>query len=155
MRNYKIMAEKDLQRYGAKILTSGQFRKAGRQKHHLRASVAEHSVRVARASLKIAYALDNFGIRTDKRSLVIGSLCHDLGMLGRDEKYKNNAECCRRHPGDSVEESRKLVPDIDLKTQQIIERHMFPLNGRPPTSLEGAIVSAADKYASVQDLILG
>ncbi len=155
MRNYKIMAEKDLQRYGAQILTSGRFREACRQKHHLRASVGQHSVRVARASLKIAYALDAFGIRTDKRSLVVGSLCHDLGMLGRYEKYKNNAECCSRHPGDSVEEAKKFMPDIDLKTQQIIERHMFPLNGKPPTSLEGAIVCAADKYASVKDLIMG
>jgi hypothetical protein len=42
------------------------------------------------------------------------------------------------------------------KTEDIIERHMWPAGqSKAPNSIEGVIVSAADKYSAVKDLIKG
>jgi hypothetical protein len=44
--------------------------------------------------------------------------------------------------------------DLPDKTADIIERHMWPIGkSKVPNSLEGFIVSGADKYSSVKDLV--
>ena len=51
---------------------------------------------------------------------------------------------------------QKLMEDLPEKSADIIERHMWPAgHSKMPNSLEGVIVSAADKYAAVKDLICG
>ncbi len=150
----KIKAE--LERYGGGILDSEEMRLASGQTHHTRSTVAEHTRRVAENSLAICHALNMLGIVTDKKAVVEGALCHDLGILGRNEKYENEQECYRRHADDSVEIARKLLDDLPEKTKDIIERHMWPTAGsRRPSNLEGFIVSAADKAAAVEDIIVG
>ncbi len=152
----KARIRKDLERYGGSILASEEFRRAGKQTHHTRSTVADHTLRVAAASLAVCYALRRLHISTDTEAVVKASLLHDLGILGRDEKYASRAECYRRHPADSVEVARELVEDLPDKTADIIERHMWPsAHSKAPNSLEGVIVSAADKYASCKDFVLG
>ena len=148
--------QKDLSLYGSRILDSEEMRHAFRQKHHTLSTVGEHSLRVARTSLAICYALRRLNIATDLPSVVTGSLCHDLGILGRDEKFVSMKECSRQHPVDSVELANKLVGELPEKTEDIISHHMWPVGGsRPPHSLEAAIVSAADKIAAVEDFVEG
>ena len=132
------------------------MRLAFAQKHHTRSTLAEHTLRTAAASLTICYVLNRLHVRTDIPAVVRGALCHDLGMLGRDEKYANRGELESRHPADSVEVARELVEDLNGKTADIIERHMWPAgHSKAPNSLEGVIVSAADKYAAVKDFVRG
>ena len=146
----------DLERYGSMILHSEEMQQAYRQTHHTRSTVAEHTQRVAEKSLAICYALDKLHIQTDIPAVVAGSLCHDLGILGRDEKYDSDHECYRQHAVDSIEVARKLVEDMPEKTPDIIEHHMWPsLGSEAPKSLEGFIVSAADKAAAVEDFVRG
>ena len=104
----------------------------------------------------ICYALRKLGIKANIPAVVIVSLCHDLGILRRDEKYSSNKECSREHPSDSVKVARELVPDLTDQSADIIERHMWPAgSSKAPNSLEGIIVSSADKYAAVKDLVKG
>ena len=139
----------DIERYGSDILKSEELQHAYDQTHHTWSTVGEHTLRVAAASLAICYALR-------KIHVVKGALCHDLGILGRYEKYKSNKECSRRHPADSVEIARKLVEDLPEKSADIIERHMWPAgHSKAPNSLECVIVSVADKYAAIKDLVQG
>ena len=153
-RKEKILS--DLEQYGSEVLNSDEMQAAFQQTHHTRSTVGEHTSRVAEKSLAICYALNKLHIRTDIPSVVAGSLCHDLGILGRDEKYDSDQECYRQHASDSVDVARKLVSDLPEKTQDIIEHHMWPTPGnKAPESLEGIIVSAADKAASIEDFILG
>ena len=146
----------DLALYGSGILDSEEMRHAFGQKHHTLSTVGKHSLRVARTSLAICYALRRLNIPTDLPSVVTGSLCHDLGILGRDEKYASMKECSRQHPADSVELANRLVGELPEKTEDIISHHMWPVGGiRPPRSLEAAIVNAADKIAAVGDFVEG
>ena len=152
----KDRIRKDLERYGGRILHSREMQKAYHQTHHTRSTVAEHTRRVAENSLAICYALDKLHIRTDIPAIVTGSLCHDLGILDRDEKYDSNRECYHQHPTDSLEVARKLVDDLPEKTADIIERHMWPHAGaKAPNSLEAAVITVADKAAAVEDFIWG
>ena len=148
--------QSDLERYGREILDSEEMRQAFHQRHHLRSTLGEHSQRVARRSLIICYILNKLHISTDIQAVVVSSLCHDLGILGRKKKYHSIRECYRKHPIDSVEVARKLMKELPEKVPDIIERHMWPgCSSKAPNSLEGIIVSAADKSASVADLIWG
>ncbi len=132
------------------IMTSSCFLRAMEQPHHGNTTVGRHSIEVKDFSLAICRALARKEIVTDERSVLIAALCHDLGMVGRYEKYRNNLECCFRHPVDSVEEARKLYPEMDSATEDIIRNHMWPLAVHRPRSLEGYIVSLADKRVSMQ-----
>ena len=146
----------DLMLYGGKILNSEEMQRAFTQKHHTLSSVGAHTMRVAMTSLAICYALKKLHIKTDISSVVTGSLCHDLGILGRNEKYHSSGECSRQHPLDSVEIASKLTGGLSDKEADIIARHMWPVGkSKPPNSLEGTIVSAADKVAAVEDFVEG
>lgn len=146
----------DLSRYGRRILDSEEMRQAFRQTHHTFSTVGEHTMRVAMTSLAICYALKKLHIKTDIPAVVTGSLCHDLGILGRGGKFHSSKECSRRHPVESVKVAHKLTGELSEKEEAIITRHMWPVGkAKPPNSLEAAIVSAADKIAAVEDFVEG
>ena len=148
--------EKELAQYGSKILNSEEMKRAFAQKHHTLSTVGDHTMRVAKTSLAICHALRKLHIKTDIPAVVTGSLCHDLGILGRNEKFRSSKECSRQHPVDSVEIAEKLTGELPEKTADIITRHMWPVGkAKMPNSLEGAIVSAADKIAAIEDFVEG
>ena len=148
--------QRDLVLYGSRILDSDEMQSAFTQKHHTLSTVGDHTMRVARKSLFICYALQKLHIQTDIRAVVTGALCHDLGILGRDEKYGSERECSRQHPVHSVQVAEKLVGDLPDKTADIISHHMWPGgNSDLPRSREAVIVSAADKLAAVEDFVMG
>ena len=147
---------RDLIRYGGEILNSEEMRRAFSQRHHTLSTVGAHTMRVAITSLVICYALQKLHIKTDIPAVVKGALCHDLGILGRNEKYHSAGECSSQHPIDSVEIGNRLTGGLSAKTEDIIARHMWPVGkSKPPNSLEAAIVSTADKIAAVEDFVEG
>ena len=148
--------ERDIERYGQAVLNSAEMQEAFEQTHHTWSTVGEHTIRVAVLSLAICYALGKIHVHTDIPAVVNGSLCHDLGILGRESKFRSRKECAREHPAESVEIAKKLVKDLPEKSTDIIERHMWPGgHSKAPNSLEGVIVSAADKVAAVEDILQG
>ena len=104
----------------------------------------------------LCYALRKLNIKVSIPAVVVGALCHDLGILGRSEKFSSAKECSREHPKDSVEVARGIVGEMPEKTEDIIERHMWPAGeSEAPNSIEGVVVSVADKYSAVKDLVKG
>ena len=104
----------------------------------------------------ICYALKKLNIKVNVPAVVIGALCHDLGILGRHEKYSSGKECSREHPKESVTVAKDILNELPEKTEDIIERHMWPLGDtQAPNSIEGVVVSVADKYNSMKDLVKG
>lgn len=146
----------DIEQYGGDILKSDELREAYDQTHHLWSTVGEHTLRVTATSVFICYALRKLGIKANVPAVVVGALCHDLGILGRDDKFGSKKEMSHEHPVESVKVAKELVPDLSDKSADIIERHMWPAGGsQAPNSLEGLIVSSADKYSAVKDLVKG
>jgi uncharacterized protein len=154
--NRKERIRGDLERYGDDVLQSDEMKQAFEQTHHRWSTVAEHTLRVATSSVMISYALKKLNIKVSIPAVVVGSLCHDLGILGRSEKYSSDKECSIEHPKDSVVVAKEIVDELPEKTEDIIERHMWPAgNSKLPNSIEGAVVSIADKYNAIKDLIKG
>ncbi|MBQ1407374.1 MAG: HD domain-containing protein [Eubacterium sp.] len=148
--------QNDLQKYGGEVLDSEEMKEAFQQTHHKWSTVGEHTVRVAATSVLICYVLRKMKINVNLPAVVVGSLCHDLGILGRNEKYASAKECSREHPRESLEVAREIVDEMPEKAEDIIERHMWPLGkSEAPNSLEGVIVSVADKYNAVKDIVKG
>ena len=146
----------DLMLYGNDVLKSEEMKQAFQQTHHQWSTVGEHTFRVAFSSVMICYALRKLNIKVSIPAVVIGALCHDLGILGRNEKFSSARECSIEHPKESVEVARGLVSDMPDKTEDIIERHMWPIGeSEAPNSIEGVVVSVADKYSAVKDLVKG
>ena len=152
----KERIKSDLQLYGDEVLKSEEMKEAFQQTHHRWSTVGEHTFRVAFSSVMICYLLKKLDIKVSVPAVVIGALCHDLGILGRDDKYTSSKEMSREHPKESVTVARGLVDDMPEKTEDIIERHMWPMGqSKAPNSIEGVIVSVADKYNAVKDVIKG
>lgn len=154
--NRKDRIKDDLMLYGNEVLQSEEMKKAFEQTHHQWSTVGEHTLRVAFSSVMICYALRKLNIKVSIPAVVVGALCHDLGILGRSEKFSSAKECSREHPKDSVEVARGIVGEMPEKTEDIIERHMWPAGeSEAPNSIEGVVVSVADKYSAVKDLVKG
>lgn len=137
--------------YGYRILESDLFIEARRQKHHLRTDVASHSINTALFCIAFYKILDFFHIKLNITLLVVAALAHDLGILGRSQKFSSNYECLKGHPKDSVATIQKLIPDIDTKVCDAIASHMFPLCPVIPNSKEAWLLSIADKCAACTD----
>ena len=154
--NRKERIKDDLMLYGNDVLQSEEMKKAFEQTHHQWSTVGEHTFRVAFSSVMICYALRKLNIKVSIPAVVIGALCHDLGILGRNEKFSSAKECSIEHPKDSVEVARNIVGEMPEKAEDIIERHMWPAGeSEAPNSIEGVVVSVADKYSAVKDLVKG
>ncbi len=142
-----------LYQYGNDILLSEEFQNAFGQTHHKCMTVAEHSLGVAVICLYIYVILQKLHISVQVRSLTIAALCHDLGILGRYDKYRNNFECCGRHPVDSLDIIRKMIGKDEYNDviENSVRRHMWPLTPVPPKYQEGIILTAADKISACME----
>ena len=140
-----------IKKYGSDILCSEEFIQAFSERHHLKSNVGNHSILTARMSLNLCKVLNRFGYIVDEENAVRISLLHDLGMLGRKEKYKNTRVCHRMHPIDSAITAKQIWNDIDRDSVAAIRNHMWPLTPKRPASREAYVLCVADKMAAVGD----
>ena len=154
--NRKERIKRDIDEYGQEILESDVMQEAFDQTHHLWSTVGEHTLRVTLTSMMLTYALRKMNVDVNVRAVVIGALCHDLGMIGRERKYESDAKAIMEHPAESVKVAKELMDELPEKSEEIIEQHMWPsAHSQAPNSVESLLVSVADKYAAVVDLVQG
>ena len=137
--------------YGKDVLNSEIFCQAASETHHLHGTVLDHTINVCVVSLWLCRQMERRGITVNKKDLVQAALCHDLGMVGRNSKYKDRVDSWKEHPKESARIARELIPDLSPRAEEIIISHMWPLAGSHPTSNEGMVLCIADKYASMTD----
>ena len=125
---------RDIVKYGKEILLSDIFRKTAVQRHHVQSTVMEHTMNVCIIAVKLCRDQMRKGVLLNEKDLVQAALCHDLGMVGRENKYKNALETCKRHPIDSAEIAKDIVPDLSPNAEQMILSHMWPLSTLAPQS---------------------
>ncbi len=133
------------------ILENDEFKKRKDFKHHGDKTVYEHSLEVSYLAYRISKKLG-----LDYQDTAIGGLLHDFYYedwhLSKKEKniLKKHGFV---HAKQALENTKNIFPQyLNFKTQDIILRHMFPLNIVPPKYLESWIVSISDKIVSI-DLI--
>ena len=137
---YKIVKE---------ILEHPEFIKRKSFKHHSNISVYDHCLAVSKMSYKIARRM-----KLDYKSAAIGGLLHDFytkPWQECNEKTKFLEQHGFIHAKDAMINAHKYFPNLmNEKIDDIILRHMFPLNKIPPKYKEGWIVTTVDKYISLE-----
>ena len=135
--------------YGADIIHSPLFMREMDYMQHGSVTVYAHSISVAFFALLIARKLH---ISLNERSLVRGALLHDYFLYDWHVYDKTH----RMHGFIHASLSR-INAERDFKINSleayIIERHMFPLNIKPPLKKEAAIVTIADKIIALWETI--
>ncbi len=139
--------------YVSPILNCEEFKKRKLYQHHENDSVYSHSIKVSILAYKIAKFF-----RLDSYSVAIGSLLHDF----YDEPWQIEGNLVERknknilrghgfiHANQALKNSRIYFPELmNNKVEDIIKKHMFPLNVLPPSYLESWIVTLCDKYVSL------
>lgn len=132
------------------ILKNEEFQKRKDYKHHDQISVYDHSLAVSKLSYQLAKKMNK-----DYKSAAIGGLLHDFYYEPWQDHLKEKKPFLKKHGFVHAEEalhnSKKYFPAlINPKIENIIIRHMFPLNKMPPKYIESWIVSLADKYISME-----
>lgn len=132
------------------ILENDEFKKRKNYAHHGSISVYDHSLKVS----MIAYELSKKIKGADSKSVAIGALLHDFydkPWQIKKAKTKFTKKHAFTHAGEALENTKKVFPEyINDKVEDIIEKHMFPLNITPPKYIESWIVTAVDKYVSME-----
>lgn len=139
--------------YGEPVLRSEAFRRTGDETHHLHSSLRDHTLNVCITSARISRFLQEMGIRVNDKTLIQAALCHDLGMVDRQSKYKSRTASWRNHPEESVKVARTIIPDLTPAAEEMIRTHMWPVAGIHPRSREEVILNISDKYASFIDWV--
>lgn len=135
------------------IINHPEFLKRKKFHHHGNVTVYDHSMKVAALSYRISKKFKN----VDSRSVAIGAILHDFYY--RDwQSYKEKRPFFKKHgfvhAHEALLNSREYFEIyMNEKVENIIERHMFPLNIRPPKYKEAWIVSIADKIVSLETIL--
>lgn len=131
------------------ILKNSEFQKRKKYKHHGDITVYDHSLAVSKLSYIIAKKL-----KCDYKSAAIGGLLHDFYKEPWQEKKEKKSFFKKHgftHAKDAMDNSYIYFNNLmNSKIENIILRHMFPLNKIPPKYIEGWIVNLSDKYISLE-----
>jgi uncharacterized protein len=143
-----------IKKYGNDILISENFKKMKDYKQHGDISVLSHSLRVAQRSLKFAAFMNRHNIIVDEQAVVRGALLHDYFLYDWHEKDLWHNWHGFRHASTALRNADKEYELTDME-REIILKHMFPLNIRPPRCKEAWIVNLADTYCSAGETFMG
>ena len=149
--------KKSSQAKGPKLLKSmirhlEQQGRLGEEKNYIQhgtTTVFAHSVRVASLSLKLAKRLH---LKVNRKSLLRGALLHDYFLYDWHEKDRSHRLHGLYHAGTALKNAKKDF-HLNKLEENIIARHMFPLNPIFPRYKEAWIVCLADKYCAAEETI--
>lgn len=138
-------------RYGEEILRSDSFRSELGFIQHGVINCYEHSLAVTYVSVWLAKKV--WHNRVDMKSIVRAGLLHDYFLYDWHEDAVWHSLHGYHHARRAMQNARRDF-NINKKEQQIIYRHMFPLNiTRLPFFREAVIVCLADKICALTETI--
>lgn len=143
---------KEVMELGGDIVASWRFAKARSVPHHSkRRNIALHSLETAGYALQIARWLNQHGVSVNERDAVRASLLHDIGMT-EDEVYLSPSRVkAHTHPREGARIAREEYGATEVQWHAVAS-HMWPVSGALPRTVEGWVVTAADKCCSIHEV---
>ena len=146
-----IYREKEFYKLAEPILRNSEFQRRRTFLHH-QDSVYEHSLRVAWTAYKMAKRIQLYK-KINIQNVVIGALLHDFYL--KPWRENKNPILWKKHGfihgSIAAMNSYQFFPDLmNIRIENAIKRHMFPLTVIPPRYIEGWIITMADKYVSLE-----
>ncbi|NLA96177.1 MAG: phosphohydrolase [Clostridiaceae bacterium] len=135
--------------YASDILHSEGMQSEKNYRQHRDVSCYEHSIAGALMSVRLASFLR---IKLNMRSLVRGALLHDYFLYDWHDADKSHRFHGFIHARRAL---RNAERDFTLTAieRDIIVKHMFPLNPRPPRFRESLIVIVADRICAFREIL--
>ena len=130
------------------ILYSEEFCKMKSYRHHIRATLYDHSVKVAYLCFKHH---KRFGTKMDVEELVRGALLHDYYLYDLHDEGKAHRFHWFKHPNRALKNALERYPYLTKAQQDMIKHHMFPFTPTPPKTKAGWLVCFYDKVAAITD----
>ena len=131
--------------------TKGRYAHTKLNYHHGNTTIYEHCINVAYLSCKIA---GKIRANVNYECLIRGALLHDYYLYDWHVPSKEHRLHGFRHPGIALKNAEQDYV-LDEVEKNIILHHMFPLTIIPPITMEGWIVSIADKISAVMEIKRG
>ena len=132
------------------VLENEEFQKRKTYAHHGNITVYEHSLKVS----KLAYKMSKIFKNIDSESVAIGALLHDFYKTPWQSKPSAKHFFEKHgftHANEAFLNAKEYFPEvINEKTEDIIKKHMFPLNIALPKYKESWIVTISDKLVSLE-----
>lgn len=154
MSNFKknIVTAEDFASAAKEILAHPKVQQMKQYIQHGSVTCYEHSVMVAVYSYAYAKKLR---LKVSIEALVKGALLHDFFLYDwHNHAFTHDGLHGFSHPV-TAERNANNTFKLSLKERKIIKCHMWPLTlTRIPTSKEGWLVCAADKYCSLKETFL-
>ena len=141
--------ERMVHKRGADILKSANMQKEKKFLQHGKVSVYSQSVRVAVLSLFLAELLR---VKVNKEAMMRGALLHDYFLYDWHEKDDSHRWHGFSHARVALKNAKKDFQLGEIE-QDVIQKHMFPLNLKPPKYKESALVCLADKLSALEETI--
>lgn len=137
----------------APILESKEFSKRKQWVHHENCSLYEHCLVVSYLSYKICKKRN-----WNYRDAAIGGLLHDFYKEPWQDNLDKKVSFFKQHgfvhAHEAMDNAYKFFPEfMNGRIANIIERHMFPLNIKPPKYKDGWVVTYADKRLSLDVVV--
>lgn len=139
------------------ILDNKEFQKRKEYMHHENSSVYDHSL-----SVSILLYIWAKKWHLDYKSAAIGGLLHDFyDKPWQSKEHKLESKTKKGffkqhgfvHASEAARNAKLFFPHlINPKIDNIIRRHMFPLNIHPPKYIESWMITLVDKYVSLDVL---
>ena len=144
--------EEEFLEYINEILENKEFQKRKKFMHHENETVYEHVLKVAYSSY--LYAKKH---NLNKRDISIGALLHDFyykpwqDLTEKRPFFKQHGFV---HASEALENAKKHFPHLlNPRIEDIIKKHMFPLNIALPKYKESWVVTMMDKKCSLDVLL--
>ena len=118
----------------------GRMKYTQRYMQHSDISVYKHCISVAYTSVELA---ERFSLNVNRKELIRGALLHDYFLYDWHEKNAGRAL-----------QNAKNDFELTRWEENIISRHMFPLNIVPPMCKEAWLVCLADKICASKETIV-
>ncbi|WP_242961556.1 HD domain-containing protein [Peptostreptococcus faecalis] len=141
--------EKLIVEHGQDILTHENMQKEKEFIQHGDVNCYDHSIFVAYMSILIVQTLK---LNVNINSLIRGALLHDYFLYDWHEKSEDNKWHGFTHAQTAL---NSALNDFELSEieEDIIKKHMFPLNIELPSYKESVVVTIADKLCAIADMI--
>ncbi len=141
--------DKMIEHYGKDILATPRYQEQDSYIQHGNITVRQHCMSVARASLKMDSLLH---AHSDEKTLIRGALLHDYFLYDWHKPEQSPNWHGFRHARIALQNASKDF-DLNMLEEEVIRKHMWPLNASLPKCREAWIVNLADTYCSLLETL--
>ncbi len=131
------------------LATHGRFFEEKEAMQHGCTTIYQHSVHVAYVSLLL---MEKWHLPMDDVSLAKGALLHDYFLYDWHDNDASHRLHGFHHPKTALQNALRDYT-LNLREQNMIARHMFPLTPIPPMCREAWLVCLADKWCATKETL--